>query len=90
MISTALSSEHLIEVARSHWSVENGPPWRSDVVMNEDQDRTRLGNGPHNLAVLQHMMINVMQKDTSRESLRGKFMRAAWDDRYFARLLAMF
>jgi hypothetical protein len=58
--------------------------------MNEDQDRTRLGNGPHNLAVLRHMAINLMQKDTSKEPLRGKFMRAAWDDRDLARLLAMF
>ena len=38
--------------------------WRLDVVMNEDQDRTRMDNGPHNLAVLRHMAINVMQKDT--------------------------
>jgi hypothetical protein len=31
-----------------------------------------------------------MQKDTSKASLRGKFMRAGWDDRYLARLLALF
>ena len=48
--------------------------------MNEDQDRTRLDNGPHNLAVLRHMALNVMQKDTTKGSLRGKFMRAGWDD----------
>jgi predicted transposase YbfD/YdcC len=30
--------------------------------MNEDQDRTRLDNGPHNLAVLRHMALNVMPK----------------------------
>ena len=90
LISTALSLERFNEVARSHWGVENGLHWRLDVVMNEDQDRTRLGNAPHNLAVLRDMAINVMQKDTSKESLRGKFMRAAWDDRYLARLLAMF
>ena len=90
LISTALSLERFNEVARSHWAVENGLYWRLDVVMNEDQDRTRLDNGPHNLAVLRHMAINVMQKDTSKETLRGKFMRAAWDERYLARLLAMF
>ena len=34
--------------------------------MNEDQDRTRLGNGPQNVSqVLRHMALNVMQKDTS-------------------------
>ena len=72
------------------WSIENRLHWRLDVVMNEDQDRTRMDNGPHNLAVLRHMALNVMQKDTSNGSLRGKFMRAGWDERYLARLLALF
>ena len=58
--------------------------------MNEDQDRTRLGNGPHNLAVLRHLALNVMQNDASKGSLRGKFKRAGWDDTYLSRLLASF
>ncbi|HTW68465.1 MAG TPA: ISAs1 family transposase, partial [Acetobacteraceae bacterium] len=41
-------------------------------------------------AVLRHMALNVMQKDTSKGSLRGKFKRAGWDDTYLARLLALF
>ena len=90
LLSTALSAERFNEVVRSHWGVENRLHWRLDVVMNEDQDRTRLGNGPHNLAVLRHMALNVMQKETTKGSLRGKFMRAGWDERYLARLLALF
>jgi len=58
--------------------------------MNEDQDQSRLGNGPHNLAVLRHMALNVMQKDGEKGSLRGKFERAGWDDAYLARLLSLF
>jgi hypothetical protein len=58
--------------------------------MNEGQDRTRMDNGPHNLAALRHLALNVMQKDTSKGSLGGKFMRAGWDDRFLARLLALF
>jgi predicted transposase YbfD/YdcC len=50
---------------------------RVDMVMNEDQDRSGLGNAPNTLAVLRHMAINVMQKDPSKGSLRGKFKRAA-------------
>ena len=90
LLSTALSGERLNQVVRSHWGVENRLHWRLDVVMNEDQDRTRLGNAPHNLAVLRHMALNVMQKDISKGSLRGKFMRAGWDERYLARLLGVF
>ena len=80
LLSNALSAERFNEVVRQHWGVENRLHWRLDVVMNEDQDRTRLGNGPHNLAVLRHMAINAMQRDTSKGSLRGKFKRAGWDD----------
>ncbi|RBP00960.1 hypothetical protein DFR50_1231, partial [Roseiarcus fermentans] len=54
------------------------------------QDRSRLGNGPENLAVLRHMVLNVMQKDGEKGSLRGKFKRAGWDEAYLARLLTLF
>jgi predicted transposase YbfD/YdcC len=90
LLSADLSPERCNEAVRSHWGVENRLHWRLDVTMNEDQDRTRLGNAPHNLAVLRHMALNVMQKDKSKNSLRGKFLRAGWDDRYLARLLALF
>lgn len=90
LLSSPMSGERLNEVVRSHWGVENRLHWRLDVVMNEDQDRTRLGNGPQNLAVLRHMAINVMQKDPTKGSLRGKFKRAGWDDAYLTSLLALF
>lgn len=90
LLSSALSPDRLNEVVRSHWAVENQLHWRLDVVMNEDQDRTRLGNGPNNLAVLRHMALNVMQKDAPKGSLRGKFKRAGWDDAYLSSLIALF
>jgi predicted transposase YbfD/YdcC len=90
LLSKVLSAERFNEVVRQHWGVENRLHWRLAVVMNEDQDRTRLGNGPHNLAVLRHMAINAMQRDTTKGSLRGKFKRAGWDDAYLTRLLALF
>ena len=65
-----LSPERLNEVVRQHWGVENRLHWRLDVIMNEDQDRTRLGNGP--LAVLRHMAMNAMQKEGSKGVLARK------------------
>jgi predicted transposase YbfD/YdcC len=90
LLSTALSAERFNEVVRQHWGVENRLHWRLDVVMNEDQDRTRLGDGPQNLAILRHMALNAMQKEGSKGSLRGKFKRAGWDDAYLIRLLGFF
>ena len=90
LLSRVLSPERFNQVVRQHWGVENSLHWRLDVVMNEDQDRTRMGHGPHNLAVLRHMAINAMQKEGSKGSLRGKFKRAGWDDDYLFRLLELF
>jgi len=90
LLSRALSPERFNEVVRQHWGIENSLHWRLDVVMNEDQDRTRMGHGPHNLAVLRHMAINAMQKEGSKGSLRGKFKRAGWDDGFLYRLLDLF
>ena len=89
-LSAVLTPERLNEVVRSHWGVENRLHWRLDVIMNEDQDRSRLGNAPHNLAVLRHMALNVMQKDGGKVSLRGKIKKAGWDDAYLSRLLTLF
>ena len=58
--------------------------------MNEDQMRNRLDNGPHNLTILRHMAINLIEKDTTKGSLRSKLKRAGWENAYLAKLLALF
>ena len=51
--------------------------------------RTRKDNAPQNLAVLRHMAINLMQKDPTKDALRGKFKRAGCDEAYLTSLLAL-
>jgi predicted transposase YbfD/YdcC len=88
LLSTALSPECLGQVARSHWGVENRLHWVLNAIMNEDQGRSRNDNSPYNLAILRHMALNLMQKDRSKVSLRGKFNLAGWKDEFLAKLLA--
>jgi predicted transposase YbfD/YdcC len=90
LLSAERTPERFNEAVRQRWGVENRLHWRLDVVMNEDQDRTRLSNGPHNLSALRHMVINAMRKEGSKGSLRGKFKRAGWDDAFRSKLLEMF
>jgi predicted transposase YbfD/YdcC len=90
LLSTKLSAERFNDVARQHWGIENQLHWRLDVTMNEDQSTTKADNGPQNLARLRHMAINIMQKDQKKESLRGKFQRAGWDNAYLTHLLTLF
>jgi predicted transposase YbfD/YdcC len=90
LLSTAMTAERFNTVVRSHWGIENRLHWRLDVIMNEDQDRNRMDNSPYNLAILRHMALNVMRKEGSKGSLRGKFKRAGWNDDYLRQLLAAF
>ncbi len=43
--------------------------------MNEDQVRTRLGNGPNNLAILRRMVLNLWQKDKAKGTCAAIQMR---------------
>jgi len=90
LFSQAFPAERANEIVRAHWGVENRLHWCLDVVMNEDSARNRMDNGPHNLAVLRHMALNIMRKENSKGSLRGKFKRAAWNTDFLVRLLALF
>jgi len=81
VLSPVLSAERFNQVVRSPWQMENRLHGRLDVVMNEDQARNRAGHGAHNLAMLRHRAINVMQKKGTKGSLRGKFKRAAWNEK---------
>jgi predicted transposase YbfD/YdcC len=88
LMSASLSSERLGQAVRSHWGVENRLHWVLNVVMNEDQARSRMDNSLYNLAILRHMALNLMHKDRSKVSLRGKFNLAGWKDDFLANLLA--
>ena len=90
LLSTPLSSEKFGQVVRSHWGIENGLHWVLDVGLNEDQNRTRMDNGPENIAVLRHMALNIIRKETSKGSMRVKFKRAGWNNDFLATLLAQF
>lgn len=87
LLSSPLSAKRLGEVARAHWGIENGLHWVLDVVFNEDQNRTRKDHGPKNLAVLRHMALNIVRKETSKGSMRVKLKRAGWNDNFLTTLL---
>jgi predicted transposase YbfD/YdcC len=88
LLSTALSAARFGEVVRAHWSIENGLHWVLDVTMNEDQNRSRKGHGPQNLALLRRWAMNACKLEGSKGSIKGKLKRAGWDDNFLARLLS--
>ena len=78
--STALPAERFNAVTHAHWEVENAPHRRPDVAMNEDRNRTGMGHSPNNPATPRHMEIDIVRKDGSKDSLKGKSQRAGWDN----------
>ena len=73
---------------RSHWGIENSLHWVLDVSFREDDSRIRKGNAPQNFAVLRHMALNLLKKETSlKKSVKSKQLRAGWDNDYLAKVL---
>ena len=47
-----------------------------------------MDNGPYNLAVLRHMALNLIRKESSRDRCAKKLKRAGWRDSFLAKVLA--
>jgi hypothetical protein len=62
-------------VVRNHWGVKNRLHWCLDVTMTEDSARNRMDNAPQNPAVPSHMALNVMRKEETKMSPRGKLKK---------------
>jgi predicted transposase YbfD/YdcC len=76
--------------ARAHWLIENQLHWSLDVSFREDDNRTRSDQAPQNLAVLRHIALNLLpQERSTKDSMKVKRLRAAWDNDYLLKLLSI-
>jgi hypothetical protein len=58
-----------------------------DVIFGEDRDRTRTGNAAQNLAWLRRVALSLIRQDKSKGSIKGKRLRARWNDDFLLHLL---
>lgn len=89
-ISTlANDAAHLLQASRSHWGVENGLHRVLDVAFREDDSQLRQGFGDQNFAVLRQLALNRLRQDQSvKLGVKGKRLKAGWDETYLLHLLA--
>jgi predicted transposase YbfD/YdcC len=82
LLSKYLPPKRFLQVARSHWGIENGLHWALDVHFAEDANRARKDNATENFAILRKLALNIHRTNHYRASLRRKIKRAGWDDTY--------
>lgn len=88
LLSTRLSAERMLAVARTHWGIENQLHWVLDVAFDEDAARSRKDNAPQNLALIRKIALNLLRQHPAKGSIKGKIKRAAWDDAFLLSLLS--
>jgi predicted transposase YbfD/YdcC len=73
---------------RSHWAIENKLHWTLDVSFGEDASRKRKGNAAQNYSVLLKIALNLLKNEkTEKQGVKGKRLKAAWDEDYLRKLL---
>jgi predicted transposase YbfD/YdcC len=82
------SARRFATAVRYHWGIENSLHWTLDVCFREDDCRVRKDNGPQNLAVLRHLALNLLKRDTTTKAgIKTRRLKAGWDNAYLEHLL---
>ncbi len=78
----------LQKMIRLHWSIENKLHWCLDVAFSEDASRKRAGNAAQNFSALSKIALNLLKQDKqTRQGLKGKRLKAAYDNNYLLKIL---
>ena len=89
--SLAAQAAKILQAARHHWGIENELHWVFDVAFNEDQSRVRQGYAAENLAVIRHLVLNLLSQEQSHKvGKKNKRLRCAWDVAYREKVLSGF
>jgi predicted transposase YbfD/YdcC len=88
LLSSLLSASRMLEVARTHWGIENQLHWVLDVDFDEDRARSRKDNAPQNLALIRKLALNLLRQNPDKGSIKGKIKRAAWNDDFLISLIS--
>ena len=75
------------EAVRGHWGIENSLHWVLDVTFREDDSRLHTGYGAENFAVIRHIALNLLKRESSKGSLKRKRYKAALSNEFRSNVL---
>jgi predicted transposase YbfD/YdcC len=79
----------ILAAVRGHWGIENKLHWVLDLAFREDESRVRTGHAAENFAVLRHIALNLLRRDTTlKVGLKAKRLACAWDETFLLHVLA--
>ena len=72
---------------RGHWAIESMHCVR-DITFDEDKSRIRTGNGPHIMAILRNLAINLL-RSRGVKNIAEKIQQFAWSRSTLLRFLGV-
>lgn len=85
--SAKLTAPTFATAVRAHWGIENRLHWVLDVVFHDDLARLRTASGPHNMAIIKHMAMNMIRAANDRHSLKVRRKKANLNPDYLEGLV---
>lgn len=86
--SLAANAAEALRAVRGHWAIENQLHWCLDISFREDECRVREANAAENLSIIRHLGMNLLkQEKSSKRSIKGKRLKAGWDESYLRKVL---
>ena len=82
------TAQQALDIVRAHWGIENQLHWVLDVAFREDDCRVHKGHGPQNFALLRHLALNLLKRETSAKvGVKTKRHKAGWSTDYLRKVL---
>ena len=80
----------LSAAVRQHLGIENKLHWVLDMAFGEDASRKRAGNAAQNFSLILRIALNLLKHNqTSRLGMKGKRLKAGWDNHYLLQVLGI-
>jgi predicted transposase YbfD/YdcC len=79
--SLPADAKRIATAVRAHWLIENALHWTLDVVFNEDNSRIRKDHAGENMAIVRHVVINMLnnaKKSFKNVGLKALRKKAGW------------